>query len=72
MIVNVRATPNSKSARVVRVDEATLEVKVDAKALGGAANKRLVEILADYFGVPKSRVVILKGAGSRDKVLSVG
>ena len=71
MIISVRATPNSKVPRVIKVDETTLEVKVDARAVGGAANRRLVEILSEYFGVPKSKIVVLKGRASRDKMVSV-
>ncbi|MDE1854377.1 MAG: DUF167 domain-containing protein [Thaumarchaeota archaeon] len=71
MRINVRVTPNSRKAMVVEVDEVTYEVKVDAKAVGGAANKRLLEILSEYLGVPRSRISIVRGAKSRDKILMV-
>ena len=69
MRINVRVTPNSREAIVVKVDEASYEVKVDAKAVGGAANKRLLELLSEHLGVQKSRITILRGSKSRDKVL---
>ena len=53
------------------MDEASLEVKVDERATGGRANKRLVEILSEYFKVPKSRISIVSGEKSRDKVVVV-
>ncbi len=71
MLIKVRVTPNSRDARVVKVDEENYEVKVDARAVGGAANKRLVEILSGHFGVPKSRIAIVRGAKSRDKILTI-
>jgi len=71
MLINVRVTPNSKKASVVRVDETTFEVRVDERAIGGAANKRLLEILSEYLRVPRSRIVIVRGAKSRDKILHV-
>jgi uncharacterized protein (TIGR00251 family) len=71
MLINVRVTPNSKSVRVVKIDETTFEVKVDEKAVHGAANKRLLEILSKHLGVPKSRITIVRGARSRDKILNV-
>ncbi len=64
-------TTNAKEARVVKVGEANFEVKVDAKALDGRANRRLVEILSENLSVPKSRIFIVSGARSRDKVLEV-
>ncbi len=71
MLVKVRVTPNAREARVTKVDEANYEVKVDERATDGRANKRLLEILSKHFGVPKSRIVIVSGARSRDKVLAV-
>ncbi len=71
MLINVRVTPNSKKVSVVRVDETTFEVRVDERAIGGAANKRLLEILSEYLRVPRSRIVIVRGAKSRDKILNV-
>jgi len=71
MRITVHVTTNAKEARVVKVDEANFEVKVDEKALQGRANRRLVEILSEHFGVPKSRVFIVRGAKSRDKVIEV-
>ena len=71
MLVRVHVTPNAKKAQVAKVDDGSFEVKVDERAAGGRANKRLVEILAEHFGVPKSRIAILRGAKSRDKLLEV-
>ena len=71
MLVRVRVTPNAKKAVVVRVAEASFEVKVDARAEDGRANKRLAEILSEYFEIPKAKISVVKGARSRDKVLEV-
>ena len=72
MRVKVRVTANSKEARVTRMDESSYEVRVDENAVGGKANRRLVEILADHFQVPKSKITIVRGAKSREKVVEVG
>ncbi len=72
MLVHVRVSPNAKEARVTEAGHASFEVRVDEKATGGRANKRLVEILAEHFGVPKAKVRIVKGARSREKVVEVG
>ncbi len=72
MLIRVLVTPNAKEVRVTKVDDASFEVRVDEKATGGRANKRLVEILSDHFEVPRSRIRIVKGAKSRDKLVEVG
>ena len=46
-------------------------VHVDAPPLGGKANKRLIEILAGYFGVKKSNITIVKGMRSREKLVEI-
>jgi uncharacterized protein (TIGR00251 family) len=71
VLIRVHVTPNAKQASVVKVGEAELEVRVDEAAMGGRANKRLLEILSEHFRVPKSRISIVRGARSRDKVLEV-
>jgi uncharacterized protein (TIGR00251 family) len=71
VLVRVKVTPNAKEAMVVRVAESSFEVRVDARPEGGRANKRLVEILSEHLEVPKSRISIVRGARSRDKVLEV-
>jgi uncharacterized protein YggU (UPF0235/DUF167 family) len=45
----------------------SLEVIVDERAVDGRANKRLLEIQAEHFNIPKSGITSLKGA--RDKMI---
>jgi uncharacterized protein len=71
MLIRVDVTPNAREASVVRVSEDYYEVRVDERAVGGRANKRLLEILAEHFKVPKSRITILKGTKTRHKTIQV-
>jgi len=64
-------TPNAREAGVVKVSEDYFEVRVDERAAGGRANKRLLEILAEHFKVKKSRISIAKGTKSRNKIVQV-
>lgn len=64
-------TPNAKEARVTRTSETSFEVRVDEKAVAGRANKRLLEILSEHFEVAKSRITIVRGARSKDKVVEI-
>jgi uncharacterized protein (TIGR00251 family) len=71
MLIRVYFTPNAREARVVRVSEDYFEVRVDERAVGGGANKRLLEILAEHFKIPKSRISIVRGTKSRNKIVQV-
>ena len=60
-------TPNFKESNVVKVDETALDVRMDERA----ADRRLLEMLSEHFGVPKSRMAIVRGAKSKDKIIEV-
>lgn len=71
MKLNIVATPNSKNSEVIKIDESNYKVKVNAPASEGKANKRLIELLSDYFNVSKSSIKILKGSKSRNKIVNI-
>jgi len=71
MLIRVYVTPNAREARVVKVRNDYFEVRVDEVAVDGRANKRLLEILAEHFKVQKSRISILKGSNTRNKLVQV-
>jgi uncharacterized protein (TIGR00251 family) len=74
VIIDVLVQPRASRDEVLGPDSAgMLKVRVAAPPVEGAANKRLVEILAKYYDVPKSSVKILAGArGRRKRVLVAG
>ena len=70
MTYQVKVTPNSKNMEVIETGE-FLRVKVDAPPVDGKANKRLIEILSGYFNVSSSRIRIVSGHISRNKVVEI-
>ena len=71
MRINVKVTPNAKVPELAKLNDLEYCAKVNAPASEGRANLRLIEMLADYFGVPKSHFRIAKGLKSREKVIEV-
>jgi len=71
MLIKVRAKPKSKKEGVKKLAGEFFEVRVNAPPEKGRANERIRELLAEYFGVPKSRVRLIRGETSRDKVFEV-
>lgn len=69
-LLQVRVIPNAKKSRILDED-GRLKVYLTAPASEGKANKALVEVLADHFGVRKSEVRIVKGEKGRDKVVEI-
>lgn len=71
MLLKIRVTPNAKVVHVTKISDNEYEVKVDERAEEGRANKKVLEILADYLGIKKSQLSIVSGARSRDKLIEV-
>lgn len=69
--LKIRVIPNASRNEVIVEDGGKLKVRVTAKATEGKANKAVIEVLADYFGVKKSKVTLLQGEKSRDKILEM-
>jgi uncharacterized protein len=71
MRINVTVIPNSKAIEITRVSEGEYKVRVKEPATEGRANKELIEVLADYFKVPRYTVVVVKGFKSRRKIIEI-
>jgi len=66
----VRAHPGASRAGA-DWDGAALHVRVTARAAEGAANRALIQVVADALGVRRSAVSLVMGKRSRDKVVEV-
>ncbi len=71
MFVKVTVIPRAKKAEVVVLGNNHLRVKIPAAPVKGRANKKLIEILAVYYGVRKSAITIRRGEHSREKVVEI-
>ena len=72
MRITVRVKPGSKKGPLVEpVEDGSLTVYLQQRAVDGAANEGLVEILARHYEVSKSRITIEAGFTSRIKRIDV-
>ena len=72
MKISVRVKAQAKQDKLEKAGGNSYKVWVKAKAIDGRANQAVVKLLAEYFDVAKSGIILLKGAKSRDKVFAVG
>gem|GEM_PF-165003 len=68
--LTLRVTPKAARNRIVAEDGA-LRVYVTTVPEDGKANAAVQKLLAKALGVPKSRLTLLRGHTSRDKVFQV-
>lgn len=69
--IAVFVKPNAKHARIVQVAQHQYDVALNAPQRDGKANKKLVEVLAEYFCVAPSAVRIISGFASRIKRVQI-
>ncbi|MEQ1748720.1 MAG: DUF167 domain-containing protein [Prosthecobacter sp.] len=72
----VRVTPNARRSEILGwgADEkgrSVLMIKLAAPPVDGKANTELLRFMADLFDCAKGQVQLLRGEGSRQKVLEV-
>ncbi|MFM6939264.1 MAG: DUF167 domain-containing protein [Rhodoluna sp.] len=72
MRITVKVKPGSKKGPLVEtVEDGTLTVFLQQRAVDGAANEGLIEVLAKHYGISKSRITLEAGFTSRIKRLEV-
>lgn len=71
MKIAVQAKPGAREERVDKVDDAHFVVSVKEPPVEGRANAAIVRALVAHFGVAPSRVRIISGHTSRNKVIEV-
>ena len=69
VVINVRAAPRSSRAGIDGTLGDALKVRIRSAPVDGKANKELIEVLADAFGLPKSAVEFKGGETSKTKRL---
>ena len=69
--IAVRVRPAARRDEVAGVEEGTLIIFVSAPAHDGRANRATCRLLAKRLGVAPSRLRILRGQRSRDKLIEV-
>jgi uncharacterized protein (TIGR00251 family) len=68
--IRVKVIPNSKTEEVVNEGDRFL-VRVKEPAKEGKANRAVIKLLAEQFGVSQRQLVILSGFRSRNKVIEI-
>lgn len=65
--ISVRVTPKASANRLIETDEG-LRAYVTTVPEGGKANAAVMKLLAKALGVPKTRLDLIRGQTSRDKL----
>lgn len=69
ILLRIHLAPRASSERVMGVHNSALKIAVSAPPVDGAANQALIKYLAKLFKIPQSKVELIKGETSKQKVL---
>lgn len=68
--INIKVVPNAKKDAVT-MEPRRLKVYVTAPARDGKANKKVREVLAEFFQVKRSQIEIIRGEKTSQKVIGI-
>lgn len=71
MKIFVKAKPDSREEKIEKVDDLNFIVSVKEPPIRGEANRAIAKALADYFNVSSSRVRLVSGFSSKQKIFEV-
>jgi uncharacterized protein len=67
LVISVRVSPRAKHNDIKGVANGYLQVRTTAPPADGKANIAVTKLLAKYFGIPASRIQLLRGHTHRNK-----
>jgi uncharacterized protein (TIGR00251 family) len=71
LYVNVKVHPGSRKQEITILGERTYKIHVTSVPSKGEANREVCKLIANHLDVPISRVKIIKGHKSRNKLIAI-
>jgi uncharacterized protein (TIGR00251 family) len=71
VVIRVHAQPGAARSRIAGIHGDALKIQVRARPVEGAANRALVDVLAEALAVRPTAVTVVAGARGREKRLAV-
>jgi hypothetical protein len=70
-IFNIKVIPRARVNSVTRDENGNFKVHTTTAPSGGKANDAVIRALADFLDVPRSKIRIVRGQTSHNKVIEV-
>ena len=71
ILLHARVQPRSARTEIGAVENSRLRIRLTAPPADGKANEQARKLLAKAFGIGVSRVSLIRGQNSRDKVFRI-
>lgn len=67
MRIKVKVKPGASKNEVKKIDDNFYEIRTTTIPEKGKANEKVIELLADFLDIPKTKIEIVKGLTSKEK-----
>ncbi len=67
----IRVHPGASKNMITGCNEGILNIKITTRPEKGKANETLIRFLSDLLGIAKSRISIVKGNTTRNKLVAI-
>ncbi len=71
IIVKVKIVPGSSKNKIIGAYNNALKISIAAPPVEGKANKKCITYLAKFFDVAKSKIEIISGQTSKNKLIKI-
>jgi len=71
IVIKVKIVPGSSKNKIVGVHNDAIKITITAPPIEGKANKKCIAYLAKYFDVAKSKIEIISGQTSKNKLIKI-
>ena len=72
MKITVKVKPNARENSIKQVETGIFEVKVSVPPEKGKKKKKVIELLSKELKIAKSRISLIKGETSKEKLFIIG
>ena len=67
----IHVIPRSSKNLITEMDDGTLRIKLTAAPVDNEANIKLIKLLSEHLDVAKSKIKIVSGLTSKNKIVDV-
>ena len=71
IIIKVKIVPGSSKNKIIGAYNDALKISIATPPVEGKANKKCIAYLAKYFDVAKSKIEIISGQTSKNKLIKI-
>ena len=71
MKYNIRVIPRSSKNQITKMPNGVLKINLTAAPVDNEANKKLINLLSEHFAVAKSKIKIVSGLTSKNKIVEI-